>query len=287
MPHLDVRVRLGEKLRHYRKAARLSGEQVAAAVGCTQAKISRVEAGKTRIAPDDVRRWLDATGAPADVYDELIELAQRAEVEIAAWRELHASGWAKHQRDYDELEREAKSISIWQPSLVPGLLQTAAYTSHLLREVLGLPAKEVGAGVSARLERQEVVYRPNTRLRVVVAEHVLRHRFGGAAVMAEQLHRIATLARLPTVDFGVVPTNTHMLATYGTSMVIYESPDEDESLVIVELPTSVVRERKPENVALYTQRFTTYQDAAIRGDQAAQFVERIANEMTDEAFRAG
>lgn len=286
MPHLDVRVRLGERLRELRKAAGLSGQQVADVLGCTQGTISRIEAGKTRMSPDDVRRWLDTTKAPRDAYDKLVELAERADVEIAAWRELHAAGWARHQRDYDELEREARSISVWQPSLVPGLLQTAAYTSYLLRDVHGMPDKEVGAGVAARLERQEVLYRPKTRLRAVVAEHVLRHRFGGPAVMAEQLHRIATLARLPTVDFGIVPTNTDMPSAYGTSLVIYESPSGDESLVIIELGSSVVRERKPENVELYVRRFATYQAAAIRGDDAARFAEAVANEMTEEALRA-
>lgn len=69
-------------------------------------------------------------------------------------------------------------------------------------------------------------------------------------------------------------------------MVIYESPNEDESLVIIELPTSAIRERKPENVAVYVKRFAAFQAAAISGNEAIQLIENIAIQMTEEAFRA-
>jgi transcriptional regulator with XRE-family HTH domain len=202
---------------------------MAAALGCNQSRISRIETGQTRISPEEVRQWLEAAGAPADTYSPLLELAERAEVEIVSWTDLHAHGWAAHQNDYGAIEREASRILIWQPSVIPGLLQSGAYVRHFLTNVRHLAERQVAEGVAARLNRQDVLYQPGTRLEVVVAEHVLRHQFGGAKVMAEQLNRVASLAWLPTVDLAVLPSDTDMAEVYVPSVVIYLAPRQDRT----------------------------------------------------------
>jgi transcriptional regulator with XRE-family HTH domain len=254
---------------------------MAAALSCNQSRISRVESGKTRISPEEVRQWLDAAGAPADTYNQVLDLAERAEVEVVSWTDAHSNGWAAHQNDYAAIEREASRILIWQPSVIPGLMQSGAYVRHFLANMRHLPERQVADGVAARLDRQDVLYQPNTHLEVVIAEHVLRHRFGGAKVMAEQLHRVASLAQLPSVDLAVLPTDTDMNETYEPSAVIYLAPHEDANdLAVVELATSVVREHKPDNVQRYVDLFQTYQTSSLRGSEAIELVERIAVEMT-------
>lgn len=282
---LGAREDLGEQLRHFREAADLSGHAIGAVLGCNQSRISRIEAGKTRISPKEVRQWLDATGAPADEYDDLLELAERAEVEIISWNDAHASGWAAHQNDYAAIEREASRILIWQPAVIPGLMQSGAYVRHFLAKVRGLPERQVAEGVAARLDRQDVLHQPGTRLEVVIAEHVLRQRFGGPKVMIEQLHRVASLAQLPSVDLAVLPSDTDMDETYEPSAVIYLAPHaEANDLAVVELATSIVRERKPENVQRYIDLFRTYQAHSLRGTDAIALVERIATEVTASTF---
>jgi transcriptional regulator with XRE-family HTH domain len=277
---IGARADLGERLRQYRDATGMSGHDMGGKLGCGQSRISRIEAGKTRISPEQVRQWLDATGAPADAYDQLLELAERAETEIVSWNDAHSNGWAAHQNDYGAIEREASRIFIWQPSMVPGLFQSGAVVRHFLAKIRKLPERQVAEGVAARLDRQDVLYQPDTHLEVVIAEHVLRQRFGGTKVMVEQLHRIASLARLPSVDLAILPSDTDMEETYEPSAVIYLAPHEDANdLAVVELATSVVRESKPDNVQRYINLFRTYQANSLRDAEAIGFVERIAKEM--------
>lgn len=277
---LSPRRELGERLRRYRTDAGLSGQALGAALGCDQSRISRIESGKTRISAEQVRQWLDETDAPAQDYEIVLDLAERAEVEVVSWKDAHANGWAAHQNDYAAIEREASRILIWQPSVIPGLMQSGAYVRHFLGKMRGLPERQVAEGVAARLDRQDVLYLPDTHLEVVIAEHVLRQRFGGAAVMVDQLHRVASLAQLPSVDLAVLPSDTDMDETYEPSAVIYLAPHEDANdLAVIELATSVVRESKPDNVQRYVNLFRTYQAHSVRGSQAIEFVEAIAKQM--------
>lgn len=277
---LGAREELGDRLRQYRDAAGLSGHAISTELGCNQSRISRIESGKTRISPEQVRQWLDATGAPADAYDDLLKLAERAEVEVVSWNDAHASGWAAHQNDYAAIERETSRILIWQPAVIPGLMQSGAYVRHFLAKVRSLPDRQVAEGVAARLDRQDVLHQPGTHLEVVIAEHVLRQQFGGSKVMVEQLHRVASLAQLPSVDLAVLPSNTDMDETYEPSAVIYLAPHDDATdIAVVELATSVVRERKPENVQRYIDLFRTYQANSLHGADAIELVERIAKHM--------
>lgn len=277
---LGARHDLGERLRRYRTDAGLSGQALGAALGADQSRISRIESGRSRTSPEQVRLWLDETGAPAQDYEHVLDLAERAEVEVVSWKDAHANGWAAHQNDYAAIEREASRILIWQPSVIPGLMQSGAYVRHFLGKMRGLPERQVAEGVAARLDRQDVLYLPDTHVEVVIAEHVLRQRFGGTRVMVEQLHRVASLAQLPSVDLAVLPSETGMEETYEPSAVVYLAPHEEANdLAVIELATSVVRESKLENVQRYVGLFQTYQANSLRGTDAIEFVEHIAKHM--------
>lgn len=284
MSGLPAREKLGERLRACRKAAGVTGTELAGRLGVSQSTISKIETGKTRAPQDLVRQWLEHTAVDDEVRTELMELAENS-TEISDWQQLHGRGWEAHQKRYSELERSAAGILVFQNAVVPGLLQTAAYTSFLLGTVVGLPPEEVGVGVTSRLARQSVLYEPTTRLRVVVTEAVLRHRLGGPAVMAEQLHRLAELSRLPTVELGIIPIDTGMSSRYGPSFDLYDDLDgTGESLVVVELESGEVREDDPDRVAPYRRRHDIYWSAALTGASATDYLERLARQMTDSIF---
>ncbi|WP_184725236.1 helix-turn-helix domain-containing protein [Saccharopolyspora phatthalungensis] len=72
---------LADTLRKLRKAAGLSGERLAVRCAMSQAKISRIERGKTIPSVVDVERILQALEVPPDATDEIVALARRANVE--------------------------------------------------------------------------------------------------------------------------------------------------------------------------------------------------------------
>ncbi|MBW0102128.1 helix-turn-helix transcriptional regulator [Pseudonocardia sp. KRD291] len=278
---------LGERLRACRKAAGLTGTQLGDLLGVSQSRISKVEngTGQARADKELISAWLDRTDADETTRHDVTTLLE-ATSEITDWTKLHSRGWHQHQLSYGELERSARGIKVFQNAMIPGLFQTAGYTSYLLSTVLGLSAEDVGQAVTARLQRKSVLYEPGTRIRVVLTEAVLRHRLGGPAVMSEQLHHLSELSRLPTVELGIIPIDTAMPSRYGASFDLFENLDgADDSTVVVELEASEYREDDPDRVAAYRRRHTLYWDSTSNGEEARSLIGQIADAMTAEIFR--
>lgn len=288
MTHPGTRRALGQRLREHRESAtpKLRAVDLADLLGMSQGQLSKIENGKRRIAPDQVRRWLEHTGADAATIGQLVEQARQADTEVTAWKERFAAGWANYQKSYQDTERTAISIRAYQVSVVPGLLQASGYTEFIQREIVKLTDDQVAAGVSAMMSRQRLLYQPDTRLSVVIAEHVLRHRFPGAAVMVDQLHRIAQLAALPTVDLAVIPTNTDMPLPYMVSFDLFEMPADETDVVFIELDAQEIRETEPDRVATYARRHQALREykQTLTGQDAIDLVLRIADEVTASIF---
>lgn len=276
---------LGERLRRRRKAAGLLQSDLGRLLGISQGTVSKLEIGQARIDEDVVRAWIDQTSDARDADAEtLLGLVADASG-MVDWSTLHAVGWDQHQLRYDQLEREASRIRTFQNAMIPGLLQTGRYTNFLMREVVGLDADRAAAAVTARLARQDLLYRPSTRLDVVVTEAVLHHRMGGAAIMAEQLQHVAELATLPTVSFRVIPIDTEMPSRYGASFDIFEPASEDaNATVVVELEASEYREDDPARVDRYRKRHGVYEAAALDSTASRSMVAELARTMRDEIF---
>ena len=90
---------------------------------------------------------------------------------------------------------------------MPGLLQTEAYVRVIHeRAHQGMSAEEVNSLVAVRMNRQEVLRRQNSRLKLtaIINEAVLRRPVGGPEVMRGQLSHIIDVAtELPNVRVQV------------------------------------------------------------------------------------
>lgn len=279
-----TRAHLGRRLRQLRIDAELNGSDLAAALGISQGQLSKVETGKRRASVSLVRQWAERCSTDAEVVDDLAELAAHSDTDVSQWQQRFSAGWDTDQRSYEELERTATSISSYQVSVVPGLVQTLGYTERILRDVVELNDDAVAAGLHARRARQRILYRAKTDLRLVIAEHVLRHRWGGDAVMLEQLHHLAQVAELPTVDLAVLPVDTDMPLPHMTSFDLLTMDGEDEDIVQIETDTSEIRETEPNRVEVYRRRFDALRSHAITGQEAINEVRRLAGEMTQSVF---
>lgn len=104
-------------------------------------------------------------------------------------------------------EREAVRVHGWELGVVPGLLQTEAYARAVIRACRPTDSAEmIDRTVAARLDRQQILAGERAPLLwYVMAEGVLRHMVGGAAVMAEQLDKLIGLAGMPGIVIQVLP----------------------------------------------------------------------------------
>ncbi|MFG2527799.1 helix-turn-helix domain-containing protein [Streptomyces sp. NPDC048516] len=126
-----------------------------------------------------------------------------------------------------ELERQATRISDCEALIVPGLLQTAAYTQALLLAGNPLaPDEYIEDKVRARLDRA-VILKEGTRPTywAVVHEGLLRVPVGGPAVMAEQVEHIAQLARERKILVQVVPFAAGAYPVMGKMLTLMEFDD--------------------------------------------------------------
>jgi transcriptional regulator with XRE-family HTH domain len=105
------------------------------------------------------------------------------------------------------LEDRAACVHEWEMRGIPGLLQTRAYASAVIRACRPYDAEDkLEQDTTARIERQNILTRDDPpKLWVVLGEGVLRQAVGGARVMREQLDHLLRLADAQGIVLQVLP----------------------------------------------------------------------------------
>jgi hypothetical protein len=200
------RRQLGRHLRALRNQARLTTKLAAQALEWSEPKLWRIETGQTTLRSLDVEAMCRVYGATAEVTQGLMVLAR--ETRTVGWWHPHDDVIPDWLDLYLGLEDAASRLQRYDPELVPGLLQTAAYAREvIMADQPDLGEAEVTRRMQARLARQALLIRVTAPLsaEVLLGEAVLRRPVGGPQVMAEQLDRLADAALLPNVTIRVVP----------------------------------------------------------------------------------
>jgi Domain of unknown function (DUF5753) len=182
--------------------------------------------------------------------------------------------------DLLDIERRVTRIGEWQPAMIPGFLQTAAYAGHVLRLACGPSSwgaddAEIDRMVAARIRRQEqALYTKGKQIQAVVLEAALRIRLVPPDVLAGQLDRLVAVAGLPTVELGVIPADVPVPIYPISSFLIY-----DRELVLVETLVDEYPVTSPDDIASYDRFFADLMAAAARGDQAVPIIQRALDDL--------
>lgn len=187
------RWRFSRTMRDLRVRAGLTVEEAAEAIGKASSTVYRIEGGTTGTPQiDTLHSLLEAYGVRGAEREALIDLARRPD--SRGWWQSYAKlppGFVA----YLGFESEADTLDTYDALIVPGLLQTPAYTEATLRAtMLGEPEDEIRRRCEIRERRKAVLTRPNPlRLRAVVDMAAIADRpVGGWRVMAEQLRALLT-----------------------------------------------------------------------------------------------
>ncbi|MBY8874431.1 helix-turn-helix domain-containing protein [Micromonospora sp. PLK6-60] len=239
------RRRLGTELRRFRELAGLTGDQVIDRIGWASAsKLSRLENGRSRPDPEDVRILLDLYGVDAESRDELLGIAQEAG-DMRGWLLKNYPVMTPQQRGWAEIEAGCAAISEYNPVLVPGLLQTPGYARLRILSARQVdaragdpePVEDAETEVQARLARQSLLTRPDApRYTAVLEEAALGHRAGPPEVLREQLAHLCELALLPNVTLHLLHRDTRIADCYlpptAFSLYRFADPQDPETLAI-------------------------------------------------------
>lgn len=265
---------LGIRLRDLRHDAGLTGRQLAAACEWGPAKVSKIEHGKQTPSEADVRDWCIACRCPSEIPD-LVAVLRSLDAQYVDWRRSLKSGTRRRQQANVDAYERTSLFRIWEPSVVPGLVQTAAYARGILSTVVGFYAlpDDVEAGVQARMDAQGVLARGARRFLLLIGQAALYTRVGDAVVMGEQLARLREVARMPRVSLGIVPLSAPYTAPRNNAFTIY-----DNRLVTVATYTAELSLRQRHEVMVYERAFDRLAELAVRGETARALIERAASD---------
>lgn len=271
------RAELATRLRELRTAAFPTARRFADAVGWAKARVSKLETGQQRPTEDDLATWVAAVAAPPGVLAELRRLAELADREYTDFREMYREARGESTQDrFGRLEAEAVLIEHYNPSMVPGLLQTGQYTRELLSAPASTPLvdatpEQIEQMITGRARRQEVLYAPGKTVRVVVGEGALRTWFGSRETLLAQLDRLVSLSDLTTVEFGVLP-----FGSPHPTMPLSGWTMQDRSRVFLESLTGLSEIVAPHEVAAYSKALDLIWEVALTGPDAVALIQRVA-----------
>ncbi|MDX3185424.1 helix-turn-helix transcriptional regulator [Streptomyces sp. ME02-7008A-1] len=274
------RRRLGQELRRLREIKGMTAEEVADRLLVSQSKISRLENGRRSISQRDVR---DLCGvyevADHRVVDSLMQMAKDSRQQ--GW--WHAFGDIPYSV-YIGLETDAESLRVYEPQIVPGLLQTRSYAEALITGALPeAPPSDIEKRVNVRARRQDRVNAPEHPLRLwaVIDESALRRLVGGKQVMLAQLEHLVEQSKLPHVTVQVLPFEMGAHPGINGQYAILEFPDAaDSSVVYIEGVTSDLYLEKANDVQRYSVMYEHLRAQALNVNQTREFIGDIAKGYT-------
>jgi len=271
-----LRILLGTQLRRLREARGISARQAATAIRASESKISRMELGRNAIREIDVLDLLTLYGVDPAEREQLLILAEQAN-QSGWWHRYHdiLPEWFKA---YIGMEEAARSIRVYEPQFIPGLLQTEEYAAAVI--ALGdFPVDQAERHVVLRKERQRRFREGKLKLWVIVDEAALRRPVAGAAVQIEQLRYLREQSRMPSLTLQVVAYGVggHAAPT-GFSILRFSDSDLPD-VVYVENLTSALYLDKQAEVDRYLLAMERLSIVAYEPQRTPEILDNIIREL--------
>jgi transcriptional regulator with XRE-family HTH domain len=277
------RRRVRGELRQARTNADLTQKAAAEGLFWSASKIVRIEQGTVPVTPTDVRAMLHLYGVKDEARIEaLVELAQQAREE---------KGWSTFSDILSQASLElfgnepaAKVIYEYEPSVVPGLLQTPEYTRSLLK-ALGNSEAEIKRRLAARAQRQVLLDKPvHPDLIFIVGETALSRPVGGEDTMREQIGHILQLSNTKGITILLMPFSAGAHRGMGSSFTVvqFEDPLLPDLLYLENAEQESVSRDEEKDVRSHLELFAELQDKATKSGPLEDHIKRILRERFDE-----
>ncbi|MFJ3304523.1 Scr1 family TA system antitoxin-like transcriptional regulator [Streptomyces sp. NPDC086549] len=268
-PSSSPRALLGAELRHAREKAGLSQEEVGQRLFVSGSFIGQLEAGTRRMQPEYARMLDEALGT-VDFFGRNCAASAR-------------SKYPDHFAEAAEAEARATAISQYTTLLIPGLLQTRAYSEAVFRAYEPTATdEEINARVTARIERSRLLDDPTTPLLwAVLDEAALRRNVGGGAVMTEALRHVVDLARRHRIIVQMLPYSSGAHAGMDGPLKLMEF-DDAPPLSFVEAPDMGKLLDDPATVARHTRMFKLLVAASLTPADSLVLIESVAQDYEHE-----
>lgn len=279
----DARDALGKRLRELRVATAMSGRQLAESLSWPPSKVSKLENGRQTPTDDDIREWTRATGSEGET-EALLASLHTLEVQHAEWQRQLRTGLKPHQQEIADLDARTKLFRAFEPTFIPGLLQTAEYARARFAQSITVfkVRNDINEAVAARVQRQEALYKLDKQFHFVLTEAALRYRLCPPEVMLGQLDRLVSFSALPNVKLGIVGFETAYVVAPAHGFWLL-----DNDRVMVETFSAELNLAQPQEIALYSGIFDSLAAVASYGRAARTIINRVIDDLAPDTPEDG
>ncbi|PWU48603.1 hypothetical protein DLJ46_11575 [Micromonospora globispora] len=273
------RERVAAELKRIREGVGVSGEEVAAALGWSQPKVSRIENARIAVSTRDLATLLHYYGVPEEVRAELLTMTAGDEGIGGAWL-VRAGGVTRRQGEVAAIETRVRSIQQYYPLMVPGQLQSPEYALAYTRSG-GWPNPE--AIVARRMSRQELLrsHDAPTYTALLDARAFLAWP-GSRDMVLSQLAYLRTRAELPNVTVRIIPLGVDRTASAMVPFTLYDFRTESSPRVVyVESQTADLYLSAPADVEAYSGVFDALAADALTHDESIEHLASLARYVED------
>ena len=265
----QARASLGIRLRDIRRDAGLSGTELARLENWQPSKITKIEHGRQTPSEADLRAWCERCRALSELPD-LIAAVRSIETQFAEWRRVIRGGNRRRQEASAAVYDRARLFRIYEPVVIPGLLQTRDYALSVLSTSISFfrVPDDAEESADARIQRQRVLTHGDRRFHMLLGEQCLHTDIGGTDIMADQLEHLLSLLKLPRMRLGIIPFDAPYRVPLNNGFWIM-----DEALVQFDTYTAELSLVRPDEIELYGRAFERLAALAVYGAEARAMID--------------
>ncbi|WBB46689.1 helix-turn-helix transcriptional regulator [Verrucosispora sp. WMMA2044] len=258
----DLHELIRTQLRRLRAAAGMNQEEFGRRTNYSASLVSAVEVG-TRPLDRPYAKRADEVLQTGGMFEELLRTAEV----------LRQPSWFL---PYLEAERNARQLRCYQPTLVPGLLQTERYARAVIRTDAALTEAGVERRLANRMARQAVLEQDDPPQLVAVIDEVVLRRVDEELkdVLVEQVHHLMELATRPNISVHLVPTGVGMHIGLTGPFTLARGADGGW-VANLETQLGGVLADKDDDLTALLSRWETVRNEALSGRQSIELMKDV------------
>ncbi|MEU0561927.1 helix-turn-helix transcriptional regulator [Dactylosporangium sp. NPDC006015] len=258
-----------------REEAGFTQESVSRHFEWHSAKVTRIENARVPVNARDVNDLLTLYGVSDPAYREALLALARQSKQRTWWTDYRD---VMRPGNFVGMEADASITRVWEPIVLPGLLQCEDY----MRALIGIGRRNdtresIERRVSLRRLRQERLTAASPLQLVALFDESVIHRVvGGPAVMQEQYRKIIDVAALPNVSVRIVPFTAGEHPFMGGPITFLEFPDVAHlDVIYLEGLAGDYYEEQPAEVKRYRDEFERLETKALSEASTVRLIERL------------
>jgi uncharacterized protein DUF5753/helix-turn-helix protein len=250
----------------------LTSREICEKIGWDPSKLSDLLHGKGGCSEIDLAILLSFCHIAPDERDHLLYVFQQTDLKV--WWQHFADLRSFRMRTFLEHLWKAKEFVVWQPLVIPGLLQLPDYLRAMCVKAVNLPREEIEDRVAGRLAMQEIL-RQRLDCTFYIHEQVLWSQVGGVEVMRAQLHHMLQMSVRPYIHIRILPFSVGAHAGMAGCFDLMRF-DRIEPVIFLEAENSSLVVERKDSVKDYEDIVKALDQTALDEEDSRTLIAKLA-----------